>query len=101
MSAPEPALFDVVCRLISASRGVLEETTGHASLRLAGAARDLAALAAELPDIDDERRAYYLRAAEALGGVGEIFMRERDRYPDHLDALLRDMASEVRRHHEI
>jgi hypothetical protein len=105
MSTPESTVeadaFDLLCLLVSSSRGALEEGVFTASLRLIHAAERLAAIAARLP-IDDERRAFFEQTAADLGAKSTgAYLKGPDAYVAFLDEAVRSVAREIRRDNEL
>lgn len=91
----EAAAFDLLCLLVSSSRGALEEGVYTASLRLITAAQRLSALVAPLAA---ERRAFYERTAAELGaGSTSAYLRSDVAYAAFLDDAVRAVAQEIRK----
>lgn len=101
MATPDPELegaaFDLLCLLVSASRGALEEGVFTASLRLIHAAERLAAIAGPLSG-DEERRAFYEQTiAELRAGATTSYLHSPESYTAFLDDAVRGIAGEIRK----
>lgn len=93
----ESAAFDLLCLLVSSSRGALEEGVYTASLRLIHAAERLAELVSPLAG-DEERRAFYERTAAELGaGSTGAYLRSAEDYTAFLDTAVGTVAAEIRK----
>jgi hypothetical protein len=102
MSAPDSDAFDLLCLLVSSSRGAIEEGVFTASLRLIHAAERLAAIAAQLPIEDEARRAFFERTAGVLGaGSTGSYLKGPEAYLAFLDEAVRSVAVEIRRDNQL
>jgi hypothetical protein len=91
----EAAAFDLLCLLVSSSRGALEEGVYTASLRLITAAERLSALVAPLAV---ERREFYERtAAQLRASSTDAYLRSDVAYSAFLDEAVRAVAHEIRK----